>query len=183
MSAAARRARERLLADHTVPGEAFGRAVSAVVDETLLTAAREVNGSSAWAIVALGSYARGELCPGSDVDVMLLHGAGRRSAPSGDAVGSLWYPLWDAGFVLGQSVRSVKDALAVADDDLDALTALLDVRLVGGDGGLLDDLVQRVRQLAPRRRGRLVDALADAAAPPPPASSARAPSPRCSNRI
>src|SRR3954447_9288888 len=177
MSAAARRARERLVADHTVRGEAFGRAMSAVVDETLLTAAREVNGSSAWAIVALGSYARGELCPGSDVDVMLLHGAGRRSAPSGDAVGSLWYPLWDAGFVLGQSVRSVKDALAVADDDLDALTALLDVRLVGGDGGLLDDLVQRVRRLPPRRRAPGRRGRLRAARPPAPPDRLERPGP------
>ena len=102
--------------------------------------------------------------PGSDIDVMLLHRGGRRSAPDADAAGGLWYPLWDAGFVLGQSVRSVKEALAVADEDLDALTALLDVRLVAGDTALVDELVQRVRQLAPRRRDRLVDTLADAAA-------------------
>ena len=93
------------------------------------------------AIVAMGSYARGELCPGSDVDVMLLHGGSRRGAPDADAVGALWYPLWHAGFVLGQSVRSVKEALAVADDDLETLTALLDVRLVAGEAALVDDLV------------------------------------------
>ena len=164
MSAAARRARERLVDDHDLRGEAFGRALAAVVDDTLRTAAHGIDGSSAWAVVALGSYARQELCPGSDVDVMLLHRGARRSAPDADAAGGLWYPLWDAGFVLGQSVRSVKEALAVADEDLDALTALLDVRLVAGDTALVDELVQRVRQLAPRRRDRLVDALADAAA-------------------
>ena len=58
--------------------------------------------------------------------------------------------------MLGQSVRSVKEALALADDDLDALTALLDVRLVAGDAALVDDLVGKVRRLAPRRRDRLV---------------------------
>ena len=100
-----------------------------------------------------GSYARRELCPGSDVDVMLLHAGGRRErTPTADDAGALWYPLWDAGFVLGQSVRTVKEALALADDDLDALTALLDVRLVAGDATLADELDRRVRELAPRRR-------------------------------
>ncbi len=61
--------------------------------------------------------------------------------PTADEAGALWYPLWDAGFTLGQSVRTVKEALAVADDDLDALTALLDLRA-------------RRRRPRPRRRPR-----------------------------
>src|SRR5207249_1680802 len=162
MSAPARDARERLVADHELRGNRFGQALAALVDDTLLAASGELR-FAPWAIVAMGSYARGELCPGSDVDVMLLHGGSRRGAPDTDAVGALWYPLWDAGFVLGQSVRSVKEALAVADDDLETLTALLDVRLVAGEAALVDDLVARVRQLAPRRRGRLISALAAAA--------------------
>ncbi len=125
-------------------------------------ALRTVERSSGWAIVALGSYARRELTPGSDVDVMLLHPGGRRGAPTADDAGSLWYPLWDAGFTLGQSVRTVKEALAIADDDLDALTALLDLRLVTGDRDLADDVARRVRDLAPRRRARVLDALATA---------------------
>jgi len=116
-----------------------------------------------WAIVALGSYARRELCPGSDLDLMLLHGGGRRATVV-DAAGSLWYPLWDAGFVLGQSVRTAKEALTVADDDLDALTALLDVRVVAGDARLVDDLTAQVHRLARKRRDRVITALAGASA-------------------
>ena len=33
----------------------------------------------------------------------------------------LWYPLWDAGFVTGHGARTVKESIALADDDLDAL--------------------------------------------------------------
>ena len=61
---------------------------------------------------------------------MLLHAGAAPRAPSADAAGALWYPLWDAGFVLGHRCGTVKEALALADDELDALTALLDVRLV-----------------------------------------------------
>ena len=51
----------------------------------------------------------------------------------------LWYPLWDAGFVLGHTMNTVKQEVALAERDLDALTALLDARLVTGDSGLFGD--------------------------------------------
>jgi [protein-PII] uridylyltransferase len=163
VSRALREGRDALVARTDLRGAAFGRELADVVDEALVVAARALDPAPAWALIALGSYARRELCPGSDVDVMLLHAGGKRGGPDAEAAGSLWYPLWDAGFVLGQSVRTVKEALAVADDDLDAMTSLLDLRLVAGDAALLDDLGTRVQQLAPRRRDRLVDALARAA--------------------
>jgi [protein-PII] uridylyltransferase len=145
-------------------GIAFGRALSNLIDHTLVDATMPFGARRNWALVALGSYARRELCPGSDVDVMLLHGGGRRSAALRDDAAQLWYPMWDAGFVLGHSTRTVKEALALADTELDALTALLDTRLVAGEEALLDDLMDRVRRLAPKRRNRLVDDLSSGAA-------------------
>jgi [protein-PII] uridylyltransferase len=164
LSDAARTARAALVADRELGGAAFGSALGDLVDDVLRSALAEVvAGPSPWAVLAMGSYARRELAPASDLDVMLLHDGSRRSAPSTDAAGALWYPLWDAGFTLGQSVRSVKEAISVADDDLDALTALLDLRLVGGNPELAADLSRRVRDLAPRRRDRMMRALAAAA--------------------
>ena len=32
-----------------------------------------------------------------------------------DAASRLWYPLWDAGFVLGHAVRTVKESMALAE--------------------------------------------------------------------
>ncbi|HEX5586125.1 MAG TPA: ACT domain-containing protein [Acidimicrobiia bacterium] len=164
MSAALRAARDGLVGDTSLRGVEFGRALTTLVDDALRDAASTLDASGQWALVAMGSYARGELCPGSDIDVMLLHAGGRRSTGLGDDASRLWYPLWDAGFVLGHSARTTKEALALADRDLDALTAMLDTRLVAGDGGLALDLAQRVRKLAPRRRGRLIDDLAGGAA-------------------
>ena len=164
VSVAARTARAGLVADRDRRGTAFGAALTDLVDGVLRDEFDTVERGAGWAVLALGSYARRELTPGSDVDVMLLHPGGRRGAPSADDAGALWYPLWDAGFALGQSVRTVKEALAIADDDLDALTAMLDVRLVVGDVELATDLARRVRELAPRRRVGVIDALASAAA-------------------
>jgi [protein-PII] uridylyltransferase len=113
------------------------------------------------ALVAVGSYGRAELCPGSDVDVVLVHDG---AADVATVAERLWYPLWDAGFVLGHSANTVKHEVALAERDLHALTAMLDARLVGGDADLFDDLVARIRRLAERRRGRLVDDLRSAAA-------------------
>jgi [protein-PII] uridylyltransferase len=164
LSDTARRLRAELVADHGLRGAGFGAELADLVDRVVREASSARAGGSEWAVVALGSYARRELTPGSDVDVMLLHRGGRHDAPTADDAGALWYPLWDAGFTLGQSVRTVKEALTIADDDLDALTALLDVRMVVGDPELARDLVVRVRDLAPRRRDRVVEALAAAAA-------------------
>jgi [protein-PII] uridylyltransferase len=112
------------------------------------------------ALVAVGSYGRAELCPGSDVDVFLVHDA---RADVDAVAGRLWYPLWDAGFVLGHSTNTVKGELALAERDLHALTAWLDARLVGGDAELFAATVERIRELAKRRRARLIEDLRYAA--------------------
>jgi [protein-PII] uridylyltransferase len=111
-------------------------------------------------LVAVGSYGRAELCPGSDVDVVLVHDGRTNVAEAADR---LWYPLWDAGFVLGHATNTVKEQVALAERDLHALTAWLDARLVTGDSDLFDDLLGRIRRLAQRRRARLVDDLRTAA--------------------
>ena len=108
MSDELRVVRAELVADHDLRGVAFGAALADLVDGVLRGAYAAAR-SSEWAVVAMGSYARRELTPGSDVDVTLLHAGGRRSAPSADDAGAFWYPLWDAGIALGQSVRTVKD--------------------------------------------------------------------------
>ncbi|MFI5045791.1 MAG: ACT domain-containing protein [Acidimicrobiia bacterium] len=163
MSAELRAARDELVDNRSVRGAAFGRALADVLDAALVESAASIEGPDHWALLALGSYARRELCPGSDVDVTLLHTGGRRARSLADDASQLWYPMWDAGFVLGHSVRTVKEAVALADAETDALTALLDMRLLAGDASLAGELVDKVRQLAPRRRSRLVETLASAA--------------------
>lgn len=111
------------------------------------------------AVLAVGGYGRRELCPGSDLDILLLHDQGRDVQGVADG---LWYPLWDAGLQLDHSVRTVREAVAVADQDLKGALGLLDARVVLGDADLGESLITRVhadwRELA-RRRLPLLDAM------------------------
>ncbi|MCJ7670789.1 MAG: DUF294 nucleotidyltransferase-like domain-containing protein, partial [Acidimicrobiia bacterium] len=96
--------------------------MAGALDEALHEAALDLGLGRAFVVVALGSYARRELCPGSDVDVMLVHDGRTDASAVAAAADALWYPLWDAGFVLGHAVRTAKEALALASSELDALT-------------------------------------------------------------
>ncbi len=89
------------------------------------------------ALVAVGGYGRREQCPGSDVDVVLVH---RPDADVGEAAQRIWYPLWDAGLKLGHQVGTVAQLLEVATDSLETATSLLAARPVAGDGELADVL-------------------------------------------
>ena len=87
------------------------------------------------ALLALGGYGRGELNPFSDVDVMLLHGnnAGKVSSYIEQMAEQILYLLWDIGFKVGHSTRSIREALDQANTDMQTKTAMLESRFLAGD--------------------------------------------------
>ena len=93
------------------------------------------------ALAAVGSLARADSGPASDLDLVLLHDGRLPAAQISQIADQHWYPLWDAGVRLDHSVRTLADCRAVARDDLVAAVGLLDLRLVAGDA----DLVAGVR--------------------------------------
>ncbi|MBP8815436.1 MAG: nucleotidyltransferase domain-containing protein, partial [Desulfobulbus sp.] len=103
-------------------------------------AAGEIPGQVA--MVALGGYGRGELYPYSDIDLLLLHDQ-RAGEALQAAARALLYPLWDAGYEVGHSVRTVKEAVRFAREDFPFQVALLDARLVAGAAPLLEELRER----------------------------------------
>ncbi|MEK0445747.1 MAG: [protein-PII] uridylyltransferase [Verrucomicrobiota bacterium] len=96
----------------------------------------KVSGRLRVALVAIGGYGRRELNPHSDIDLMFLHeGMGGAGAEEELAwiVEKVLYTLWDVGFKVGHSTRSIRQALEQANKDMLSKTSLLDARLVAGD--------------------------------------------------
>ena len=126
-----------LMADGSLSGSAFCDSLTVRTDQFLEDVFRAGDPPEGTALVAVGGYGRGELCPGSDIDVILLH---RSDTDVSDFAERLWYPLWDAGLKLGHQVGTVEQILAVADGDLDTATSLLAARHVAGDTTLATGL-------------------------------------------
>lgn len=107
------------------------------------------------ALACVGSLARGESGPLSDLDLVLLHD-GRLSTDRVAALAdAIWYPLWESGLRLDHSVRTLAECRTVADTDLAALVGLLDLAHIAGDQTLVAGVrtgVARDWRAAARRR-------------------------------
>ncbi|MFZ6004201.1 MAG: [protein-PII] uridylyltransferase [Actinomycetota bacterium] len=152
-------ARDALQGDTSLVGRALCRRYSDLVDgwlAELLTEAESDAGPGGVALVAVGGYGRAELSLQSDIDVLLLHD-GRSDI--GRLADRIWYPIWDEGLKLGHAVRTCREALALAADDLDTATSLLQVRHVAGDADLTDELAARALAQWQKRSRRWLEEL------------------------
>src|SRR6202795_1670582 len=85
------------------------------------------------ALLAIGGYGRGELSPYSDVDILFLHDSSRISAEAAEVIEQVLYMLWDVGFKVGHSTRSIDEAIKLANADVLTKTSLLESRFLAGD--------------------------------------------------
>ncbi|HEY6154284.1 MAG TPA: [protein-PII] uridylyltransferase [Candidatus Udaeobacter sp.] len=98
------------------------------------------------ALIALGGYGRGELNPFSDVDVMLLHDQRAEVSPHlEEMVNQILYLLWDSGFKVGHSTRSIREAIAQANSDMHTKTAMLEARFLAGNPELAKQFRKQFR--------------------------------------
>jgi len=95
-------------------------------------------------LLAVGGYARFELFPHSDVDILLLHNGTDVRAVAG--IESFLSEAWDLGFEIGHSVRSVDECIAEAEADVTVATSLLERRAIVGAPGNPLTLDQRWQQ-------------------------------------
>ena len=150
------------------------RAIWAAILEDLPESDR-IEVSKRVTVVAHGGYARGEMTPGSDVDLMLLHDITEVSdSPSStagitgpgdafaDAARRLLQDLFDAGLEVGQSVRTTGEAIQLASSDATIFSSLLEMRVLVGDESRCRKLVKRLRVMSQRSRRKMARLLLEA---------------------
>jgi [protein-PII] uridylyltransferase len=144
--------RSRLLAEPGLGGQEFCRRYAAEADAWLSGLAEQAAGDVKrhLALLAVGGYGRGSLCPYSDLDVVLVHNGHRDIAKVADAI---WYPVWDEGVHLDHSVRRPSEVLSAAADDVRVALGLLDGRLVWGEAKVAEPLLEKARAAWRERLG------------------------------
>jgi [protein-PII] uridylyltransferase len=132
------------------PVEILVRTRAWAVEQLLLLAwERLLPAGSDMALVAVGGFGRGELHPHSDVDLMILLGEEPADAAERAAIEAFVTLLWDAGFHLGHSVRTLAECEAEARGDVVTATNLMESRLLSGPESLYaamraDNAVERM---------------------------------------
>ena len=152
--------RRRLLERHS-RGDVIVAKMAAAMDEALgalfANAAEELPAKAKVALVATGGYGRSGLAPFSDIDLLILHGGVADAGVKG-FVDALLYPLWDAGLTVGQGVHTPASAVRLASNDMTAMTAFLDSRLLFGDAALFKDFQAKFEALRFRSKSKFVKA-------------------------
>ena len=89
-----------------------------------------------FSLIAVGGYGRGELAPHSDLDILFLL---RNKLTKNDnkkiekVIQLILYILWDLGYTVGHSTRTVYDCIEKSKSDLTISTSLLEKRFVAGN--------------------------------------------------
>ncbi|MEW6990969.1 [protein-PII] uridylyltransferase [Colwelliaceae bacterium 6441] len=90
-------------------------------------------------LIAVGGYGRGELHPFSDVDILILTQENIEQDLK-DRISAFITQLWDVKFEIGHSVRSIKECLKQAVNDVTVATNLMEMRQVCGNEALTKQL-------------------------------------------
>jgi len=94
------------------------------------------------ALIAVGGFGRGELHPGSDIDLMLLLDAEENESTK-NSIERFLTLLWDSRLEIGHSVRTLTECVAEAENDITVATNIMESRIISGD----DDLFVKMKHL------------------------------------
>ena len=89
-----------------------------------------------FSLIAVGGYGRGELAPHSDLDLLFLlpnKPTKKDTKKFENVIQLILYILWDLGYTVGHSTRTVNDCIEKSKSDLTISTSLLERRFVFGN--------------------------------------------------
>ena len=92
-------------------------------------------------LIAVGGYGRGELSPHSDLDILFLLPNKLRKNDTKkieNVIELILYILWDLGYTVGHSTRTIDDCIEKSRSDLTISTSLLEKRFVAGNNDIYD---------------------------------------------
>ncbi len=96
-------------------------------------------------LIAVGGYGRAELHPYSDVDILLLTQE-KTDKDLEEKISTFITQLWDVKLDIGHSVRSVKECLKQAVNDVTIATNLMEMRQICGNEALTEQLQPLLNQ-------------------------------------
>ncbi|MDD8019295.1 MAG: [protein-PII] uridylyltransferase [Bacteroidota bacterium] len=114
--------------------------LSELVDTTLTKLWYELPEESrtTFAVVGLGGYGRYEMSPHSDVDVMILFADEQTKKNNSETAQKFLHSLWNVGFDIGHSVRTIGDCLNLYQTDVDVWASILESRYVCGNRAIVE---------------------------------------------
>jgi [protein-PII] uridylyltransferase len=102
-----------------------------IVDNHLISAFKEViQQDCPVSLLAIGGYGRKEICPFSDIDIMVI--CYEKNYQINESVKSFFYRLWDKGFNISHSFRTLNECIEDSKDFF-TRTSLIDSRFVIGN--------------------------------------------------
>jgi len=111
------------------------------LSSSFISAAEKFLGkSNSTTLCAVGGYGRGELSPGSDLDILILHDGTAKSESLTEFVNAFLYPLWSSGRAVDHSVRTRSETREIAAQDLRVAMGLLDIRYLAGNQDLFTEV-------------------------------------------
>ena len=152
--------RQRLIEGAT--GSEVVQAFSDFMDALLIARFREViqqgtagvrAGWQQCCLVAMGGYGRRELAPYSDIDVMVLTQGNQEEMGQALSKG-VFHRLWDLGFQVGHSVRSIAECLTIAAVDLPACTSLLEARFLVGSAQVFQEFQEKFERRMTKKKAQ-----------------------------
>jgi len=120
------------------------------VDSIIIKISNETgnfNETKEFALIAIGGYGRGELNPQSDIDLLFLF---EKEVPLSKKGGptEIIPHLWDIGFKVGHSTRTITDCIKISQHDLISKTSMIESRFLLGNRELFDFFERQFRKKA-----------------------------------